>query len=82
MGIINHYSMMLSAIFIIGLTAFFLLRDGYQPKDGVILLVVAVALLGGWLILRPRQASADGRAQLQSEFGQGRAVLLEMQSPF
>ncbi|MBC8331975.1 MAG: hypothetical protein H8E28_08335 [Anaerolineae bacterium] len=82
MEIINHYSMIISAVFILGLTAYFLLRNGYTPRDGVILIGVAAALLGGWLILRPQQGSAEGLAQLQAEFGQGRAVLLEMQSPF
>ncbi|MBC8508055.1 MAG: hypothetical protein ISR58_08900 [Anaerolineales bacterium] len=82
MQIINHYSMLFSAVFIFGITSFFLLRDGYAPKDGVILFVVMAVLIGGWLILRPKQGTADGQKQLEAEIGKGRAVLLELQSPF
>lgn len=82
MQIINHYSMIFSSLFVLGLTAFFLLRDGYASKDGVILTVVMVALIGGWFLLRPKQGFAEGQDQFKSELGQERAVLLEMQSPF
>ncbi len=82
MELINHYSMILSAIFVVGMTAYFLLRDGYKSADGMILLVVMAVMIGGWLLLRPKPGSDDGLAQFQAELGQGRAVLLEMQSPF
>ncbi len=82
MEIINHYSMAISGVFIWGLLAFTLLRGGYEPKDGAILLLAAAALIGGWLLLRPQRGSTDGLGQFESELGQGRAVLLEMQSPF
>ncbi len=82
MQVINHYSMLFSAVFIFGVTAFFLLRDGYAPKDGLILIMITAVLIGGWLILRPKQGSADGNGQLEAEIGQGHAVLLELQSPF
>lgn len=82
MQIINHYSMLFSAIFALGITAFFLLRDGYTPKDGLILIVVTVALIGGWLLLCPMRGFAEGQAQFKTELGQGRATLLELQSPY
>jgi len=74
--------MLISAFLIFGLIAFFLLRDGYQPKDGAILIAVAVILLSGWLFLRPQQGSVDKLEQFEAELGQGRIMLLEMQSPF
>jgi len=74
--------MLISALFVFGLTAFFLLRDGYQSADGVILALLGAGLIGGWLLLRPRPGIADELAQFQAKMGQGQAVLLEMQSPF
>ncbi len=82
MNLINHYSMLLAAAVILGATAFFLLRDGYQPRDGIVLIVVAVVLVVGWLALRPRPGSPDDVARFQSTLGQGEHVLLELQSPF
>lgn len=82
MQIINHYSMLFSAVFILGITAFFLLRDGFAPKDGIILIVVIVALIGGWLLLRPKKGFAEGQTQFKTELGQGRATLFELQSPY
>jgi len=82
MSIINHYSVIFGALFIFGLTVFLLLRDGYKPADGVILFILAVALIAVWLLSRPQSGTIDGLAQFESKLGQGRAVLLELQSPF
>ena len=82
MEIINHYSMLWIGIIILGLVAFLLLRKGFKSKDSIKLAVLAVALLIAWLFLRPQQASTTELAQFQEHFGQGQAVLLEMQSPY
>ena len=74
--------MLLSGIFILGLAAFVLLRKGIKPKDGITLFVLAVALFGIWLFLRPEQASTSELTEFQSQIGQGQAVLVEMQSPY
>lgn len=74
--------MLLTGIFILGLTAFVLLRRGIKPKDGIKLLVLAVALFVGWLVIRPEQASTNELAEFRSQIGQGQAVLVEMQSPY
>ena len=82
MVIINHYSMIWGGVIILGLVAFYLLRKGFKPKDGLKLLVLAVALFVIWLSLRPQQASTTELEQFQAEIGQGQAILLEMQSPY
>ena len=82
MEIINQYSMLWGGVIILGLTAFFLLRKGFKRKDGIKLLLLAIALLSVWLILRPQQASTNEMADFQAQLGQGQAVLLEMQSPY
>lgn len=82
MDLINHYSMIWSGIFVLGLIAFFLLRDGFKVSDALILAVVLVGLGVGWLILRPARGTEASAPQMLAEVGQGQAVLLELQSPF
>jgi len=82
MEFINNYSMLWSGGLILAVAAFFLLRKGYQPKSGFMLVVLAAILLVGWLVLRPERASTTEFAQFEAELGQGQIVLLELQSPF
>ncbi|MCJ7717526.1 MAG: hypothetical protein MUO54_13535 [Anaerolineales bacterium] len=82
MEIVNHYSMLWTGVFILGVAAFFFLRKGYKPKSGLKLLGLAAVLLVGWLVLRPQQASTTELTQFKAELGQGQNVLLEMQSPY
>lgn len=80
--IINHNSIIISALFVFGFTALLLLRDGFTPKDGVILIVLAIFLFFGWFSKRPQPGTSIELDQFESEIGQGQAVLLEMQSPY
>ena len=82
MEFINHYSMVMSFIFVLAVVAFFLLRDGAKTKDFYILAAVAGLLFFAWTILRPATDTAETAFQLQAEIGQGQPVLLELQSPF
>jgi len=82
MQIINHYSMVISFIFVLILTAFFLLRDGAVAKDYYILAALAVVLFAAWQILRPAKNTAETTSQFKSTLGGGQPVLLELQSPF
>ena len=82
MELINQYSMLWGGIIIAGLATFVILRKGFKPKDGIKLLFLVIALVGLWLILRPQQASTNEFAEFQAQLGQGRAVLLELQSPY
>ncbi len=80
--LINHYSALFGAVLIVGLTAYGLLKDGFTPRDGVILALVTVGLLAAWLIFRPKPGERGGQAQLEAQLGQGVPVLLELQSPY
>jgi hypothetical protein len=82
MEIINHYSVIIGASFIFGLTTFVLLRDGFKRSDGIILFGVMIALVVVWILLRPQSGIDDGLVQFESQLGQGRAVLLELQSQY
>ena len=82
MQLINHYSMVISFVFILGLTAFFLLRDGAVTKDYYILAALAVVLFAMWQILRPAKNTAETPSQYKAALGGGQPVLLELQSPF
>ena len=82
MPIINQYSMLLSGVFILGFAAFVFLRKGFKLRDGVILLLLTLALIAVWTFLRPEQASTNELGEFQSQIGQGQAVLVEMQSPY
>ena len=82
MEIINHYSMLWSGVLILAVAAFFFLRKGYEPKNGLKLVGITAILLVGWLVLRPEQASTTELAQFKAELGQGQIVLLELQSPY
>jgi hypothetical protein len=82
MEIINNYSMFIFGLSILGLAAFFSFRRGFNPKNGILLLVIAALLLTGWFVLRPEQATATKLADFQAELSQGQTVLLELQSPY
>jgi len=82
MQLINHYSMIISFVFILGLTAFFTLRDGAQTRDYYILTALAAMLFVAWIILRPATDTAETKSEFESTLGQGQPVLLELQSPF
>ena len=82
MQIINHYSMIISFVFIFILTAFFLMRDGAVTKDYYILAAVAIILFAVWQVLRPAKNTTETTSQFESTLGAGQPVLLELQSPF
>ena len=80
MQLINHYSMIISFVFILGLTAFFTLRDGAQTKDYTILAALSAMLFAAWIVLRPATDTAETTSQFESVLGQSQPVLLELQS--
>ena len=82
MTFINHYSMLWGGILILGLVAWRMLRKCFKPKDGLILFGLGAGLLVIWLALRPQPAVNLELAQFQAELGSGKAVLLELQSPY
>ena len=82
MQLINQYSMFWGGIITLGLAAFAILHKGFKPRDGIILLVLAVGLFFVWVLIRPEQANTNELAEFRSQIGQGQAVLVEMQSPY
>ncbi len=82
MELINQYSIVWSAILILGAAAFFLLRKDYSFMSGLKVVGIAAVLLVGWLVIRPQQASTTELTQFKAEIGQGQSVLLELQSPY
>ena len=82
MQLINQYSMLLSGVFILSLAGFVFLRKGFKLRNGIVLLVLTLALFAVWIFIRPDQANTDELLEFQSQIGQGQAVLVEMQSPY
>jgi hypothetical protein len=82
MTIINQYSMIWSAVIIVGLAGFFLLRKGVTLRRLLIVLGTGAVFFGGWLTLRPDPASTNNLNDFQAELGNGVTILLELQSPF
>lgn len=82
MQLINQYSMLLGGVFILGLAAFVYLRKGFKFRDGIVLLLLTLALFAVWMFIRPEQANTDELSEFQSQIEQGQAVLVEMQSQY
>lgn len=82
MQFINHYSIVITFVFVFMLTAFFTLRGGAQPRDFYLLAALAAALFAAWTFLRPTAKDAETTSEFQASLGQGQPVLLELQSPF
>ncbi len=80
--VINHYSVLFAAALILGLTAYGLLRDGFTPRDGIILALVAAGLILTWWYIRPAAGEKSAQARLNAHLGRGTPVLLELQSPY
>jgi len=71
---VNQYSMLWSALFILLILAFFMLRKGFTSKNGVKILLAGALLVFGWFFLRPEQTNTEKYVQFQSKLGQGQAV--------
>jgi hypothetical protein len=82
MQLINQYSMLWGGVLILGFTVFMFFRKGFKARDGIILLVLTIAIFAIWMVIRPDQANTSELAEFQSQIGQGQAVLVEMQSPY
>jgi hypothetical protein len=47
-----------------------------------VLAAIALALLAGWVAVRPTATPAAAVSQVRPQIGQGLPVLLELQSPY
>jgi hypothetical protein len=82
MVFVNQYSILWTSLILFAVISYFLLRKGFSLQRGLVLLGIGLALVAGWLIIRPQQASTNDLGQFEAELGAGRAVLLELQSPY
>ena len=82
MVLINQYSILWSGVIILGLAAVFLLRRDFKPRNALILLALVVVLVAGYYLIRPETPTTSEMVRFEEELGQGRYVLLELQSPF
>lgn len=82
MRIINQYSFLVAAVFLIGLLA--ILANRTRAKQGayLVLALVAVVILVAWYFLRPTPSVLADAAEIQAQIGSGVPVLLEFQSPY
>jgi hypothetical protein len=79
----NQYSLLLTAIGILTVAAFFLFRKGLRLQEVIAFLVIFAGLFVAWLALRPTQSPLSSAAtEVQSRIGAGKPVLLEFQSPY
>lgn len=80
----NQYSFLLTGALLLLLMAGLLAwrRRGLRAREAVLLLLVAAVIGLGWLASRPSQAAPVSAGQIRAQVGQGKALLLEFQSPY
>ncbi len=76
----NHNSFLLLAVFIWVIAAAALLRGGADLRSLLILGGVTVLLAAGFYALRPKAAPKQAAAEIKSQIGAGKPVLLEFRS--
>ena len=82
MNPINLYSSVLVGLVVLALAGRFLLRHGVSVESVLALVLLAAGLFAAWWATRPSQTQHKGLAQLRSQIGAGKYVLLELQSPY
>jgi hypothetical protein len=83
MKIINQYSAIWIAAFLVTSAAVILLRRSPRWPQFLAFGVLVLGLAGAWILLHPRQTSqVNDATQVQARIGQGIPVLLEFQSPY
>jgi hypothetical protein len=82
MQIINQYSLIIFGLVVLIAVALVLMRSGKGRGRIAVLAVIALALLAGWVAVRPTATPAAAVSQVRAQIGQGLPVLLELQSPY
>jgi len=80
--IFNQFSFILGGLILLGAAALLLLRRGFTPIKGLLLLALALLLVGAWVVLHPAAPSQMTADQIRAQIGAGRPVLLEFLSPY
>jgi apolipoprotein N-acyltransferase len=82
MQIINQYSLIIVGLIGLIAMALVLMRSGKRRGRMAVLAAIALALLAGWVAVRPTATPAAAVSQVRAQIGQGLPVLLELQSPY
>ena len=82
MRILNQYSFLAAAVFLIGLLAVIANRTRAKQTAYLVLVLVVVAIIVAWYFLRPTPSVLAETAEIQAQIGSGVPVLLEFQSPY
>jgi hypothetical protein len=82
MQIINQYSLIILGLVGLIAVALVLTRNGKGRGRMAVVAVVALALLAGWVAVRPTATPAAAVSEVHAQIGQGLPVLLELQSPY
>jgi drug/metabolite transporter (DMT)-like permease len=81
--LVNQYSAVVSAALLTLVLGFFLLKDGLRWTNLLALAAILAGLFLVWLAAHPTQTQQYHQAaQVQSQIGAGKPVLLEFQSPY
>jgi hypothetical protein len=79
---VNQHSFLLAASAALVVLAVILLRDGVRGSDLVALGALCLGLALAYALLRPGESTLRQATAVRAEIGQGRPVLLELQSPY
>jgi hypothetical protein len=82
MQIINQYSLVILGLVGLIAVALVLMRNGNGRGRMAVVAFVALALLAGWVAVRPTATPAAAASEVRAQIGQGLPVLLELQSPY
>jgi len=83
MKIINQYSALWIAGFLVLVAGMLLLRQNPKWPQFLVFGVLVLGLAAAWIFLHPRQTGqGNDPARVQASIGQGTPVLLEFQSPY
>lgn len=82
--IVNQYSYFIMSLFLLLVMGVLLAwrRKGFHLREAGLLFVLGLALLLGWVVLRPGAAAPVTADQIRAQIGNGKPVLLEFQSPY
>jgi hypothetical protein len=82
MNPINLYSAPLMIVFVLVVAGIIIVRRGLTVGGVLVFAVLAIGLVVTWLLVRPRQTPHAELADIRSQIGAGKPVLLEFQSPY
>lgn len=82
MAFFNQHSFTLSALVLMAILGFFLLRDGVRISDLITLGALGAGLLAAYVLFLPGPSTLDEVDKVEAQIGAGKVVLLEFQSPY